>query len=451
MHTAVRHIRNLKQRHWMAIGLLAGLALAGTVVLWPGLFADRVEPEDFEHALTAEPIDGHPVARDVTVHVRGGYRFVTFDQLRPDGPSGADATAYRYVSARFAPDEPYVPRDAPSQIVDLRINPGAPDTGEAADPARATLTRDGSIVQAWHSLLRFSGWTSRDDGRSATPDDGAQLGINMRYGDFDLLVQVDTSQAGMQLADHLAVSMNGKPLPRLVRTDELSVWKTQVGRDKFRINERQELRFAVKNATLKIRQIRFADPKYTILDYLAYVKGKYPSFDYQIGWWDNPSVAFPLFGGLGFFLLGIVLPVAVRVIVRTQELLLLAKTRRMSAMSSLLPGSPQLTIEDWFQLVDLISALETSLREVLMGQTTAPAVGAPAGEEQHPADTFVQRQPAEPVAVIEEDHDKAFGCKKDDVYPTELGAAVGQVVFTSEDAREMNDLRRVGRKKRSKN
>jgi hypothetical protein len=436
----------------MAIGLLVGLALAGAAVLWPGLFAQRLKPEEFERAVTSEPIDGNPVARNVTAHVRSGYRFVTLDWLRPQNGNAAasDAVAYHYVSARLDPENPYVPRDAPSQIVDLRINPGASaGNEEGGDPNRVPLFRDGSPVQQWSSLLALQGWTPHDGGASASPDDGATAAIAMRYGDYDLLVQIDTSQAEMALKDHLSIGMNDKPLPPLARTDDLSVWKTHVTKEAFRINERQVLRFAVKNGTLKVRQIRFFDPNYTILDYLAYVKGKYPDFDYEVGWLDNPTVAFPMFGGAGLFLIGIMIPLAVRVIARTRELLMLAKARRMSAMSSLVPGSPKLTIEDWFQLVDLIAALETSLREVLIGQRVLSGALGAARQESHPADSFVQRAPDEPVAVVEEDHDKAFGCKKDDVYPTELGAAVGQVLFTSEDARELNDIRRAARRKKN--
>lgn len=438
--------RKLRQRHWMAVGLVVGLIAASVVVLLPGLFAHQIMPEEFERAVTAQSIDGNPVARNVTVHVRSGYSYVTLDLLQPQpsATAGSDAAVYQYVSVRFDPKSPYVPKMAPLEVVDLRINPGPAAMGVGAEEDSSggspPVSLNGSSLQRWSSHLRLSDWTPHDNGASAGPADGAELDIGMRYGDYRLLIQADTSQAEMNLADHLAIRLNDKPLPPLIRTDEVGVWQTRVSKDQFKLNERQVVQFLVKKGSIRIRQIRLEDPNYTILNYLAYVKGRYQGFDYDIGWWDNPAIAFPLFGGLGLFIIGIVLPIALRVIIRTRELMMLAKAKRMSAMSNLVPGSPDLTIEDWFQLMDLIGALETSLREVLVGQSATVAAGAAAAPESHPADTFIQRVQEESVAVVDEDPDKAFGCKKDDVYPTELGAAVGKVLFTSEDTRELNDI-----------
>lgn len=449
MRAFFRRLCQFKSRHWIWVGLTAGLVVASLVVLLPGIFLHRMQPEEFERAVTSETIEGNPVARDVTVHVRSGYSFVTLDYLRPaEGASaGPDSAVYQYVPMRLDPQSPYVPKAAPLEVVDFRINPGAAATGVGADEDSGAnlppLLLNGAAVQRWESQVSLSDWTPHDNGVSAEPGDGAEASIALRYGDYQLLVQVDTSQAEMNLADHLAISLNDKRLPPLVRTDELGVWKTHVTKGQFKLNERQVMQFAVKTGSIKIRQIRFEDPNYTILNYLAYVKGRYQGFDYQIGRWDNPAVAFQLFGGAGLFLIGIVLPFTARVIIRTRELMLLAKAKRMSAMANLVPGSPKLTIEDWFQLVDLIAALETSLREVLVGQTAASATGLATGPESHPADSFVQRASDEPVAVVEEHHDKEFGCKDDDVYPTELGAAAGKVLFTSEDARELNNLYRM--------
>lgn len=453
-----RRISNLKQRHWILVGLALGLLVASVIVLLPGLFVHQIQPAEFERAVTAAPIEGNPVARNVVVHVRSGYSFVTLDWLKPvEGASaGPDASVYRYVSMRLDPHTPYIPKTAPLEVVDLRINPGAAAMGLGSDEEdggnHAPVSLNGSGLSGWSSHLSLSDWSPHDNGVSAEPADGAEANLALRYGNYQLLVQVDTSQAEMNVADHLSIKLNDKPLPPLVRTDEVGVWQTRMTKDLFKLNERQVMQFAVRNGSIKIRQLRIEDPDYTILNYLAYVKGRYQSFDYEIGWWDNPAVAFPLFGGMGLFIIGIVLPLTVRVIIRTRELMLLAKTKRMSAMSNLVPGSPQLTIEDWFQLVDLIAALETSLREVLVGKTAAPAGGLASAHESHPADEFVQRAPEEPVAVIEEDQDKEFGCKEDDVYPTELGAAAGKVLFTSDDARELNDLYRLkhGRKPREK-
>lgn len=454
MEALLRRVRCLKQRHWMVIGLVLGLLVASIVVLLPGLFVAQIQPEEFERAVTAGPLEGNPVARNVTVHVRSGYSFVTLDCLRPAGAAGSDATVYQYTSMRLDPPSPYIPKTASAEVVDLRINPGAAALGvEADEDSHSNLVPmllNGRVVSRWGSRLELSDWTPHDDGVSAEPSDGAEANMSLRYGDYQVLIQVDTSQAEMNAADHLAISLNGKPLPALARTDELGVWRTQMTKDQFKLNERQVMQFAVKNGSIKIRQIQIADPNYTVLDYLAYVKGGHQNFDYDIGWWDNPKVAFPLFGGLGWFLVGILIPFIVRVIIRTRELMLLAKVKRASAMGQVIPGSPKLTIEDWMQLVDLIASLETSLREVLVSQAAAVGVNfGPRAEPPSPADTFVQRQPQEIAPVVEEDHDKEFGCRDDDVYPTELGAAVGHVLFTSEDARELNDLYRARKGKKS--
>lgn len=457
MHSLLLHIRRLKQRHWIAIGLILGLAVACIEVLLTGFGAARLTPGEFESALTSVLIDGHPVSRDATVHLRGSSAFVTMDRLQPI--TGAFQTsgpvAYEYVPVRLDPEKPFIPMSAPSQMVEVRINPAAAmdamDAGKDADPRFVPLCINNSVIGRWSSRLALTGWSTSSDGSSADPGDGAEAAIGLRLSDYRLLVLLDPSEGELSLADHLAISLNGKPLEPLIRTDERTVWQTHVSQGSFVLNERQLLRFVSKDAHLKIRQIELVDPDYGILDYLAYVKGTYPYFDYGVGWWDDPKVAFPLFGGLGAFLLGIFLPLVIRVFLRTRELMLLAKSKRRSAMSSLLPGSPKLTLEDWMQIIDLIGALETSLREVLAEQARASVGGFfRVRAEPHPADTFVQRDRVEPTAVVEEEHGKDFGCKKDDVYPTELGAAAGQVLYTAQDVEERNEFYRLRSRKSAK-
>jgi hypothetical protein len=458
MVVRLHFIWRLDSRHWLLVGLGLGLAVACAAVLLAGLGRPAVGPEEFERALAAGPLGGHPVARDVAVHERGARAFVTMEVLRPDGGAmGSTGSpqarpelverAYRYVGVRFDAEQPYVPVHAGSEVVDFRLNPGAAvaagtlDAGQDTEPELAPVCVNGSVVQRWGGRARLGGWTAGDDGRVATIDAGttADATLSIGYGDYDLFVRVEPTQGQLPMGERLAVSLNGKPLAPLARADEFdrTLWRTRAPQEDFVLGQPQVLRFAAAaDGAVRVRQVRLYNPSYTILDYLAHVKGTYPDFNYAIAWWDDPKVAFPLFGGSGGILFGVILPFGVRVILRTREFMAEARAKRRATVA-LVTGAPKLTLAELYYLVDLINSIEAALLSV--ARESLPA--RPAPEAPHPAETFVQRRPEEPKAVFAAPpEDTEFGCRRDDVYPTELGAIAGRVLVTSKEAREMNDM-----------
>lgn len=451
MVARVHFMSRLNPRHWLLIGLAFGFVVACAEVLLTGMGLARIGPEAFERGLAASPLAGHAVVRDVAVHRRGGRTFVTMEVLRPDegavGSTGSPQAVYRYVRVRFDPERPYVPVHAASEVVDFRLNPGAAmaagtlDAGQDTEPDLAPVCVNGSVVQRWGSRVRLGGWAAADDGRVATIDAGttADATLSIAYNNYDLSVRVDTTQGQLPMGERLAVSLNGKPLAPLVRADEFdrTLWRTHAPQEDFVLGQPQVLRLAAAaDGAVRVRQVRLYNPSYTILDYLAHVKGTYPDFDYSIAWLDDPKVAFPLFGGIGAILFGVILPFMIRVILRTREIFAEARAKRRATVS-LVTGAPKLTLAELYYLADLINSIEAALLSV--ARESLPAHPAP--EARHPAEAFVQRRPEEPKAAeAAPPEDTEFGCRRDDVYPTELGAIAGRVLVTSKEAREMNDL-----------
>lgn len=177
----------------------------------------------------------------------------------------------------------------------------------------------------------------------------------------------------------------------------------------------------------------------TVRDYLDHRANRATPISYGVAWWERPWVivggwtlgATVVIGGAWPVVLGFLLGAGLS----RRELTAPSRANRRVAIS-LLPGSPKLTLAELYYLVDLVNSIEAALVAVAGESQADHAVP----EAPHPADTFVQRRPEDRKAVETPEPDTAFGCREDDLYPTELGAIAGRVLVSSVEAREMNEL-----------
>jgi len=320
-------IEHLKRWQWAVIGLIVGLAVAW---IWSSLQGSgglrgsvTLGSEQFERGLNAQPLEGHPKIKGITVHENEGRYSVWMKVLEPDpaDPHPKNPRHYRYMSEWLNPTSPFLPgwRESPSQSVMWRVNPSA--VASAPSAARHSsgplpLWINGAAVQG--NLVK---WFTLKDwkiqvGQWSDPASGADLSLPLRPATYQMMIVLSQAQEKPVSADELTVTFNGNALPALAAEKKASgsTLLTTLPRDAFVPGESQTLRFSRKSDPVKIWEVRLIDPYYTIIDYLNYARQKRPDLHFANAWWDAPRVKYPLCGLIGILFFGGIWPTLVKLL-----------------------------------------------------------------------------------------------------------------------------------------
>jgi hypothetical protein len=312
-------IEDVKRWHWALIGVAVGLLSAWA---WTS-FTDAgglgrsgtIGARDFEADLAAPPQQGHPIIRDVAVYQNDGQETVRMKVLTPDDndPHPYNPRHFHYAARQLNATTPYVPglwQDA-SQTVTVRLNPSALDLSPEQIAAHEyyPIRINEKVFGSGIGQLGLNGWKS-EPGVWSDPGAGSTASLSLRPATYDLLILLSPASAAVALDHELAITFNGLALPPMTRSMHATapVWQTTLPREAFVPGDVQTLKFARKTMPVKIREIRLADPKYTVLDYLAYARQKHPEIMFHAAWWDMPRVKYPLWALGGMLLIGGIWP-----------------------------------------------------------------------------------------------------------------------------------------------
>lgn len=312
-------IEDLKRWHWAVIGVVVGLlsAWAWTSFTEAGGLGrpGTIGASDFENDLAAHPQQGHPIIRDVAVYQNDGQETVRMKVLTPDDndPHPYNPRHFHYTARQLNATTPYVPglwQDA-SQTVTVRLNPSAVDLTPEQIAAHEyyPIRINEKVFGSGSGQLRLNGWKS-EPGVWSDPGAGSTVSLSLRPASYDLLILLSPASAAVLLDHELAISFNDLALPKLTRSAHAMapVWQTTLPREAFVSGDVQTLKFARKTVPVKIREIRLADPKYSVLDYLEYARQKHPEIMFHAAWWDAPRAKYPLWALGGMLLIGGIWP-----------------------------------------------------------------------------------------------------------------------------------------------
>ena len=405
-------IEHLKRWQWAVIGLFIGLAVAW---IWSSLqssggLRDAVTlgSEQFQRALNAPPLQGHPKIKGITVHENEGRYSVGMKVLEPDpaDPHPKNPRHFRYITEWLNPTSPFLPawRESPTQTVMWRVNPSAVASGPSAGRHSTTALPvwiNGAAVQGgFVPGFALKDWKI-EVGQWSDPGSGAELSLPLRPATYQMMIVLSRAQEQPVSPDELTVTFNGNVLPPLVAATKASgsTFETSLPRVAFASGDTQLLRFSRKNEPVKIWEVRLIDPNYTIVDYLNYAKLKHPELNVAAAWWDAPRVKYPLCAIIGVVFFGGIWPTIVKLLTGAQG----GQSNQETAYDLSRfqgEGAKQNRAEPSLPDGDELSDLEAELRKSLQLQATAAAESKP---PLPPAPIQMTSEPVAPAAPPEPD------------------------------------------------
>jgi hypothetical protein len=159
------------------------------------------------------------------------------------------------------------------------------------------------------------------------------------------------------------------------------------------------------------------NPEYTVIDYLASLRGQGVRF--RTAWWHSPAASIALWTLGSLILIGGVWPTLVNLIAFGQLTQPPRESFDVGGPSTSTPAAATSapTEDDLARLRQLDAALEAQLAAGATGATSITPADAPA-----PAVRALSATPLEPIAAERPEEDREFGADRDDYYPTERHA-----------------------------